>query len=337
MPFGVDDPLRPSGGNHYDRRLCEELERLGWDVHERHATGAWPTPAQVDRDRFARLLASIPDGSLVLVDGLIASGADVLVEASHRFRLAVLVHMPDATEDVETAVLNAAAAVITTSAWSRDRIVETHGVPPERVWVALPGVDPEHLAWAVGSDSGGQLLCVGPVTPAKGQDVLVDALAELADLPWKCALVGSLDLDPAFVAMLRATTERTGLADRISFVGPLSRDSLASIRSETDLLIAASHREAYGMAVIESLATGTPVVATLVGGHREALGQTSDGTLPGTLIPDDDADALAHVLRQWLTDSELRHRWRTSAIERRDDLPGWADAARAVATALHAI
>lgn len=329
MPSGVDDPLRPSGGNHYDRRLCDELVRLGWDVHEHLATGTWPTPAPSDTALFERLLGSIPDGAVVLVDGLIASGAEVLVEASHRLRLAVLVHMPDATEDVETAVLNAAAAVITTSAWSRDRIVETHGVPVERMWVAVPGVDPVPIG--SGSPSGRNLLVVGPVSAAKAHDLLVAALADLADLDWTCTCVGSLDLDRDFVAALPDG------GDRLRFTGALDRTTLDDLRAHSDVVVAPSRRESFGMAVAEALAAGIPVIASDVGGHGEALGQAANGSIPGAMIPGDDPGALANVLRRWLTDSELRHQWRTSAIARRDDLAGWADTARSVAAALFAI
>ena len=40
VPAGIDDPLRPSGGNVYDRRLCEELPAWGWTVHEHSVPGA---------------------------------------------------------------------------------------------------------------------------------------------------------------------------------------------------------------------------------------------------------------------------------------------------------
>ena len=45
VPDGITDPLRPSGGNTYDRRLCEALAQTGWDVHTRPVGGdGWPWP-----------------------------------------------------------------------------------------------------------------------------------------------------------------------------------------------------------------------------------------------------------------------------------------------------
>ena len=46
VPEGIDDPTRPSGGNRYDRRVCQGLAALGWIVHEHVVPGAWPTRAR---------------------------------------------------------------------------------------------------------------------------------------------------------------------------------------------------------------------------------------------------------------------------------------------------
>jgi glycosyltransferase involved in cell wall biosynthesis len=335
VPAGIDDPHRPSGGNTYDRRLCEELPAWGWTVHEHLTPGTWPTPDPSDQQLFAGLLARLPDESVVLVDGLIASAAEALVGAAQRLRVVVLLHMPDATEHVETAVLKAAAGVITTSRWSRDRIITRTGIAADRVWTAVPGVDPaDH---AVGSTTGRNLLVVGPVTPAKGHDVLIAALAKVADLEWHCTCAGALDLDPAFVESLAADVVGAGLTDRFGLAGPLSRPGLTELRARTDVVISPSRRESYGMAVIEALACGIPVIATDVGGHREAIGQAPDGTLPGMLVATDDADGLSDALRGWLTDPGLRARWRTSASLRSRDLARWPETARIVAGVLQQI
>ncbi|HUS21256.1 MAG TPA: hypothetical protein VMZ66_04500, partial [Aeromicrobium sp.] len=60
VPAGIDDPKRPSGGNVYDRRLCEELPHRGWAVQEHPVSGTWPTPGERDRDRLNALLAELP-------------------------------------------------------------------------------------------------------------------------------------------------------------------------------------------------------------------------------------------------------------------------------------
>jgi hypothetical protein len=76
----------------------------------------------------------------------------------------------------ERAVLSAAASVVTTSAWSRRTLLELYSLPGDRVHVAEPGVDP--AGPAPGREAGDALLCVAAVLPHKGQDVLLDALAD---------------------------------------------------------------------------------------------------------------------------------------------------------------
>src|SRR5690606_31381252 len=121
-----------------------------------------------------------------------------------RLRLVVLVHLPLGCHQPdpdapgrERAVLAAATAVVSTSRWTRNWLLDTYGLEPDRMHVAPPGVEKAPLAAA--EETGSRLLCVGAVTPTKGHDVLIDALARVADLQWSCSCVGALDLDPPFV------------------------------------------------------------------------------------------------------------------------------------------
>jgi glycosyltransferase involved in cell wall biosynthesis len=311
VPEGVDDPARPSGGNTYDRHVVRGLVAEGWAVHEHAAS-----------------LRQIPDDAVVLLDGLVAATApEALLPEARRLRLVVLVHMPlgDARE---RAVLAAAVAVVTTSAWSRHRLLELHALEPERVHVAEPGVEAAGLA--SGSASGEALLCVGAVIAQKGHDVLLDALATIADLSWQCECVGSLSREPAFVDRLRHDSPD----GRVRFTGPRTGADLDRRYARADLLVLASRTEAYGMVVTEALARGLPVVATDVGGVGEALGHGAGGIRPGLLVAPDDPAVLAAALRSWLRDGELRTRLRRAARERRESLPDWAATTSVVAGVL---
>lgn len=327
LPNDIDDPATPSGGNAYDRRICHGLADpavvgAGWSVRELAVHGNWPHPTPAERRDLADALSGVPDGALVLVDGLIGSAVpDVLVPAAARLRVVVLVHMPRG-DAAEGAALAAAAAVVTTSEWSRRRLLDQHGLPPDRVHVATPGVDPAPLA--PGSAAGSRLLCVAAVTPLKGHDVLVGALAMLGDLTptagtWTCECVGSLDRDPGFAGRVRAAAPAG-----VRFTGPRTGAGLDACYTAADLLVLASRAEAYGMVVTEALARGIPVLATAVQGVPEAVGRAPDGSLPGLLVAPDDPAALAAALRRWLGDPDLRHRLRRSARDRRATLTGWA-------------
>jgi glycosyltransferase involved in cell wall biosynthesis len=345
VPDSIDDPARPSGGNTYDRRVCQALPAAGWRVSEHAAPGSWPWPDAVSEAALARELAGIPDGTVVLIDGLIASSVPaVLVPEARRLLLVVLVHLPlgagvpeppSAERDVRTrecAVLAAARAIVTTSTWTRERLLELYPLRPEAVHVAEPGVDVAELA--AGSADGGALLCVAAVIPPKGHDVLLAALARLVDLPWRCVFVGTLDRDPEFAGQLQRHAEASGIGNRVSFVGPRTADELEHEYAAADVLVLASHAETYGMVVTEALAHGLPVVATAVGGLADALGQAAAGRPPGILVGPDDPQAFATALRSWLTDAELRDRLREAAVQRRSTLSGWSHTTQLIAHVL---
>src|SRR6266496_3537847 len=121
LPNDIDDPATPSGGNAYDRRVLRGLAALGWSVREHAVHGAWPSPLPAERADLARVLAAVPEDAVVLLDGLVASAVpDVLLPQARRLRLVVLVHMP-LGDDAERAALAGARAVVTTSAWTRER------------------------------------------------------------------------------------------------------------------------------------------------------------------------------------------------------------------------
>jgi glycosyltransferase involved in cell wall biosynthesis len=342
VPEGIDDPGRPSGGNTYDRQLRKGLGSLGWTVKVHAVAGCWPRADAAAFAALAGVVGKIPDGAVALLDGLLASTApDVLVPEARRLRLVVLVHMPlghhpaaDTTDTRmrERAVLSAAASVVTTSAWSRRRLLALYQLPPGRVHVAEPGVQSAGLA--SGSAGGGALLCVAAVSFEKGHDVLLDALASLSALPWRCDCVGRLDRDPAFVGHLRRRTLDDGLADRVNFAGPLIASDLQSAYAGADLLVLASRAETYGMVVTEALSHGLPVVAAEVGGLAEALGYGAGGIRPGLLVAPGDAAAFAAALRAWLCDDGLRARLRGAARERRLSLRRWSSTASILAEVL---
>ncbi|MDF3302066.1 glycosyltransferase family 4 protein [Streptomyces tropicalis] len=345
MPGGVDDPATPSGGNAYDRRVSLDLPGFGWHVRGHAVDGAWPRPDTAARTELARLLHELPDGAVVLLDGLVACGVpEVVVPEAARLRLAVLVHLPLGDETgldpavaaeldaLERTVLRTVSAVVATSDWAVRRLVSHHGLAPERVHVAAPGADIAPAA--PGTDGVSRLLCVASVTPRKGQHRLVEALASVTELPWTCVCVGGLTHDPGYVSRLRGLIRTHGLEDRFHLAGPKTGADLDAAYAAADLMVLASYAETYGMAVTEALARGIPVLATDVGGVPEAVGRAPGGGVPGILVPPEDPAALAAELRCWFGEADVRRRLKAAARSRRAALGGWATTARSLAGVL---
>jgi glycosyltransferase involved in cell wall biosynthesis len=339
LPGDVDDPTVPSGGNTYDRRTCQALAAAGRPVREVAVPGTWPWPDDAARARLSRVLAEPPDDAVVVLDGLVACGVpEIVVPHARRLRLAVLVHLPLADETGLAAgpaaeldarerwTLHAARAVVATSDWAARRLAEHHGLAADRVHAITPGTDPAPLA--AGTDGRSRLVCVAAVTPRKGQDLLVEALAEVADLPWSCVCVGPVRRDPVYARRLRELIERRRLGDRVTLAGPRTGEDLAAGYAAADLVVLPSRAETYGMVVTEALARGIPVLATAVDGVPDTLGRSPDGGPPGILVPPEDATALAGALRRWWGDPGLRGRLRASARLRRDALHRWDTTAR---------
>ena len=115
---------------------------MGWDVRERVVPGPWPRPDTAALSRLRRAVGGVPDGGLVLLDGLIASAAGPSWCRSprdcSRWSWCTCRSAASPSTDAECAVLMNARAVVTTSAWTRRRLLERCRLP-RNVCVARPG------------------------------------------------------------------------------------------------------------------------------------------------------------------------------------------------------
>ncbi len=179
--------------------------------------------------------------------------------------------------------------MVATSEWTRRWLLEHYDLPRPRPRRPAGRRRRRHLSRKPGRRG---LLCVAAVTPVKGQDLLLAALASVADRPWRCECVGDLTRDPGFAASLARQAREGGIGDRIRFTGPRTGSDLDAAYAAADVLVLASRVETYGMVITEAMARGLPVVATAVGGVPEAVGYGADGSRPGLLVPPGDAPAL---------------------------------------------
>jgi glycosyltransferase involved in cell wall biosynthesis len=341
------DKTAPSGGDVYHHRLRDELAALRRRVRFIEVPGMWPRPAPEDAAWLARVLDAAPDGDAVLLDGLVACAApDIVVPQARRLRLVVVVHLPLAAEwglAADTAAeldrrerhtLHAVHAAVATSEWTARHLREHHRLPARCIHLAPPGADPAPPRFT--GTEGRWLTCAAVLSPRKGQDLLLRAVARLGELDWRLTLAGGPGPDRDFPKQLHALIEDFGLADRVELPGPVAHEDMPELYAATDLLVLPSRDESYGMVLTEALARGIPVLATNVGGVAEAVGRTGDGDRPGLLVSPDSA-ALSEALRAWLQDPHLRRRLGRAALDRRGELPGWNHTARRIAQVLEVV
>ena len=335
------DLATATGGYGYDRRVIAELQVLGWQIDVVSVGDGFPQPSVEQRVVALARLDALPDGIPIVVDGL-ALGAlpEAAEKIARRAPLVALVHHPLALEaglspaearrlfESERKALAAARSVIVTSRATAQRLNADYDVPPERITVAMPGTD--RGVPAKGSLDGTlHLLSVGAVVPRKGFDVLIAALASIADLPWRLTIAGDLTRSPATTARLEADIARHRLADRVDLLGAVSSKQLAALYSSADVFVLASHFEGYGMAYAEAMAHGLPVIGTTGGATADTVPATA-----GVLVEPGNVKALTRALRTVIENEEERRRLARGALAAAAELPTWESTARIFASAL---
>jgi len=324
----------PTGGYRYDRRLISELRRLGLAVELIPLSACFPFPDHQAMEQARLAIAALPDGAVVIIDGLAFGVMDSLAAAeAQRLRIIALCHHPLALESGLEAVqqarfhaseqraLQSASAVVVTSEHTRRILAAEFAVHQTRILVALPGTD--RVAFSPCKGNPLRLLTVASLTRRKAHDVLIDALAPLSTLPWQARFVGGTNFDPAWSAGLQQQVNRLQLQERIAFVGTV--ENLEAEFHSADLFVLPSRFEGYGMVFAEALAAGLPVIAARAGAVPDVVPEAA-----GLLVPPDDVEALTAALHKLLTQEKLRRQLQTGARRAASTLPTWADTAQQV-------
>jgi glycosyltransferase involved in cell wall biosynthesis len=186
------------------------------------------------------------------------------------------------------------------SEFTRQKILVEYRLPhPERVVTLHKAVDLEYFRRPTPCPadplprpaSARRFVFVGSDIIRKGLDVLLQAMAMLpADFDWHLTVVGATrtEVAQAFPALPLATG-----APRIVFAGTVEKEQLRKILWNSDVFVLPSRAEALGVALLEALAAGLPVVAAKVGGIPEIV----QNPAMGILVPPDDAISLAQALQ----------------------------------------
>jgi D-inositol-3-phosphate glycosyltransferase len=244
---------------------------------------------------------------------------------------------PMGREIGEAQVVEAADRLVANTEREARELVELYAADPARVVVAEPGVDlttfspgsPAEARAALGIPVDALLLLfVGRIQPHKGPDVLVKAAAELVrrrpDLRDRLVvgiLGGASGTGVRSPMGLDALAQARGIGDRIRFVPPVDRPTLAAWYRAADIVAMPSHSESFGLVAVEALACGTPVVASNVGGLPTAVG---DG---GVLVDGHDTADWATAIGDVVLDPERRAGLSRRAAEHAAHF-GWARTAQ---------
>jgi D-inositol-3-phosphate glycosyltransferase len=214
----------------------------------------------------------------------------------------------------EEQVVAAADRLVANTDDEAHELVDLYGADPSSVDVVHPGVDLDVFRPGSRSearrrhgipDSAVVLLFVGRIQPLKAPDILLRAAAEMVarDPAIRERLVvvicggpsgSGLDQPTSLVDLAR----QLGIADLVRFEPPSGRATLIDWYRSADVAVVPSYSESFGLVAVEAQATGTPVVASAVGGLRTAVADNVSGLLVDGHDPRDFAEAISRIVLQ---------------------------------------
>jgi colanic acid/amylovoran biosynthesis glycosyltransferase len=172
----------------------------------------------------------------------------------------------------------------------------------EKLRIVHCGVDPKLFEVRKHAGQGKKLLFIGRLAAAKGLPILLEAVARVDGA--KLDIAG----DGPDRKMLEAKALSLGITDRIRFIGYQSQQQVRELLKQTDVFVLTSFAEGVPVVLMEAMAAGVPVVATLIAGIPELV---TDG-LTGLLVSPGDVDAAAHAMSRLLEDADLRNQLATA-------------------------
>jgi glycosyltransferase involved in cell wall biosynthesis len=185
--------------------------------------------------------------------------------------------------------------------------------------VAEPGIDDVWRAQPRQRSGPCRLVSVGAVTPRKGFLDVAAVLSGLGHRDYTWSVAGSLEVDPAYVALVRERTR--GLP--VTFCGQLSPAEVRALVQGSDLLLMPSYDENQPLVLLEAMAASVPAIAYAAGATRHMLEHGREGCIADI----GDTEALAEHTRRLIGDEDLRYRMASACWVRQQSLRNWKAAA----------
>ncbi|QYL19707.1 D-inositol-3-phosphate glycosyltransferase [Mycolicibacterium pallens] len=204
----------------------------------------------------------------------------------------------------EQQVVDEADRLVVNTEDEAQQLISLHNADPRRIDVVYPGVDLETFTpgdrraarAALGVADGERVVAfIGRIQPLKAPDVLLRAAARL---PGVRVLIAGGPSGSGLAApdALVGLAAELGMADRVTFLPPQSREQLVNVYRAADLVAVPSYSESFGLVAVEAQACGTPVVAAAVGGLPVAVADGVSGALVDGHEPGRWADAIDGLL-----------------------------------------
>lgn len=188
----------------------------------------------------------------------------------------------------EAEVLEAASRIVTACHQEKGELLEHYQVAPDKVTVAYAGVDTRLFHPLPREESRHRLniagemvvLFVGRIEPLKGVDVLLEAVGTMEGREGvEVIIVGEQAEGDEGEEGLRRLADEYGIGRQVSFRGPVAQTDLPAYYSAADVCVMPSRYETFGLVILESLACGTPVIATREGCAEEVIRPGENGWL----------------------------------------------------------
>lgn len=238
--------------------------------------------------------------------------------------------------DIEKHVVSQADHIIAECPQDKSDLIHYYDAPADKITIIPCGFNPHEfypldrlLARRVLKLDTSEylILQLGRVVPRKGIDNVIRAMGKIkrTSMPARLLVVGGEtdDLDPKKnpeIVRLQQIASAENVADLVTFTGRKQREVLKYYYAAADVFVTTPWYEPFGITPLESMACGTPVVGSDVGGIKFTV---EDGK-SGFLVPPNDPDALAGKLYELLEDEALRATMRESALARVNSLFTWS-------------
>ena len=212
---------------------------------------------------------------------------------------------PPRRQQVEREVMASADRIIAFSPHERDAMVRLYGADARRVSLVPCGVDlamfkpwdQQEARQRLGLNGDKVLLYVGRIESLKGLDLLLHTAAHLDTCEKvKVLVVGGDDGKQQEIERLRGLARELNVGDVFDFVGRVDQDQLPLYYSAADVCVVPSYYESFGLAALESMACGTPVVASRVGGLSTIVQHGRTGYLKSWRCPESFANSLEMIM-----------------------------------------